>query len=152
LGLKLENVKAAFGRGEELIINNSDLRLQLIKNPASFTQSLKLLGKTSYDTIAIVINDDHADSRDVSWLWDVEFDILKPHEGEVITGGTRAADMALRLKYDEVKTSRIMSKNKELIEHLISTEGKKVLLYCTYTAMWQLRKELVKQGHVSFVR
>ncbi len=153
LGKKLESVKAAFGRGEELVINGTDLRLQLIKNPASFTQSLKLLDKKSYDTIAVVINDDHADSRDVSWLWDVDFNVIRDqHGGEVITGGTRAADMALRLKYDDIKTNEIISKNTLLIQHLLRSEDKNILLYCTYTAMWHLRKELVKQGHVSFVR
>ncbi len=152
LSQRLENVEAAFGRGEELTINGTQLRLQLVKNPGSFTQALKLANKQPYDCLAIVINDDHADSRDVSWLWDVDFSILEQHKGRILTGGTRAYDMALRLKYDELKTDKVTPNNKQLISSILSGENKKILLYCTYTAMWQLRRQLIRQGHAEYIR
>lgn len=152
LANKLEAIEAAFGRGEELKINNVDLRLQLIKNPGSFNQSLKIAGKKPYDEIVIIINDSDADSRDVSWLWDVDFTSLKKLNSQIITGGVRAYDMAVRLKYDEIKTASIETDLKALTNQLIAEPHKNILVYCTYTAMWKLRKELVRQGHLEFVK
>lgn len=148
----LEDVGAAFGRGEEFRINDSDLRLQLVKNPGSFNQSLKLADKRAYDEVVIIINDADADSRDVSWLWDVDFSSLKALKSQVVTGGTRAHDMALRLKYDEVKVATIVPNLKTLTNQLIAEPQKSILIYCTYTAMWKLRKELIRQGHLEYVR
>ncbi len=149
---KLQEVGAAFGRGEELRINDTDLRLQLIKNPGSFNQSLKLVNKRAYDEVVIIINDADADSRDVSWLWDVDFSSLKSIKSQVITGGVRAYDMALRLKYDEINTAKIVPNLKTLTNQLIAEPQKSILIFCTYTAMWKLRKELVHQGHLEFVK
>lgn len=146
----LESVPPAFGRGEELMIAGRHLRLQLVKNPGSFTQALKVLSEQPYDVIGIAINDNHADGRDVSWLWDVDFSPLYGRSG-IVTGGTRAYDMALRLKYDGIKPVAVTDSDRRLLELMLERPGQHAILYCTYTAMWRLRRRLIRQGHARYV-
>src|SRR5581483_10005265 len=99
----LSSVKPAFGRGELIKLSSgAQLRLQLVKNPASFTHNLRDLEEQKYGVIGIAINDDYPDGRDVSWLWDIDFADLAKQPGSIFCSGTRAYDMAVRLKYDEV--------------------------------------------------
>lgn len=142
----LEKIQPAFGRGEVIDLKSgAKLRVQLVKNPSGFTQSLKLLDEAAYDHVGIMINDDHADGRDVSWLWDVDFTCLGRAQS-ISCGGTRAPDMALRLKYDEASSQQsqtslnkyVRSINKQL------NQGSTGIVFCTYTAMLQLRGELSK--------
>lgn len=151
----LETVKPAFGRGEMVNLpTGGRLRLQLVKNPAGFRHSLQLLNKHDYDAVGIAINDDYADGRDVSWLWDVDFTSLRNDGVKVFCGGTRAWDMAVRLKYDEVKTSQAVRGLEQFLDALIdANKSKETVVFCTYTAMLKLRKllkrhdrELVKAG------
>ncbi len=74
-GLRL--VEPAFGRGQSFLVDGRRLMLQLVKNPAGFRQSLKTLDTAAPKAIVIAINDDYADGRDVSWLWDVDFGALE---------------------------------------------------------------------------
>ena len=86
----------------------------------------------------IVINDHDADGRDVSWLWNVDFSALR----QVRTvSGTRAADMALRLKYDEVPVLQVEEKLESAIPFFMQAGGPK-RIFATYTAMLELRKLL----------
>ena len=90
----------------------------------------------------IAINDHYADGRDMSWLWDVSFDSLKDGGVSQISG-IRAYDMALRLRYDDVDfehvdTDLVSALNKFLDTH--SSSPKRI--YCTYTAMLAIRKQL----------
>jgi UDP-N-acetylmuramyl tripeptide synthase len=115
------------------------LTLQLVKNPGGFTQALRMLELKEYKTIGIAINDDYPDGRDVSWLWDVSFDAIKT---PVLCGGVRAADMANRLKYDEVKmlaTYDDLEEYKKAFDERAATDGGEAILFCTYTAMLKLR-------------
>ena len=121
--------------------------MQLIKNPAGFTHALRLVDVKKYAVAGIVINDEYADGRDVSWLWDVNFGNLRAKVDTVVTGGTRAADMALRLKYDEVAVSQIIAELPQFVVALNKvgkSSGGRVILFCTYTAMLELR-ELYKR-------
>ena len=94
----------AFGRGESLVVDGLPLDLVLVKNPSGFRLGLKSFPAAGYATM-IAINDNYADGRDMSWLWDVEFDTLR--EGGVDQlSGSRAYDMALRLQYDDVAHRR----------------------------------------------
>lgn len=133
-------VEPAFGRGEVITLpGGGRLTLQLVKNPGGFTQALRMLELKEYKTVGIAINDDYPDGRDVSWLWDVNFSgIGQP----VLCGGTRATDMANRLKYDEVKTLASydnLEEYRQAFDERAATDGGQAILFCTYTAMLKLR-------------
>jgi UDP-N-acetylmuramyl tripeptide synthase len=93
----------------------------------------------------IAINDNIADGRDVSWLWDVNFLPLSGQEA-CITSGRRAADIALRLSYDDIKTKNIEPKLPIALKMLSEQTGEKVIL-ATYTAMLPLYDMLSSQGN-----
>lgn len=148
--LALENVRPAFGRGETLTVNGQPLELVLVKNPGGFRLSLASFPPEGWATM-IAINDNYADGRDMSWLWDVEFDSLKPL-GVVQVAGVRAYDMALRLQYDEVEVRHVQPDLKKALKEFIAkkpTTPKRI--FCTYTAMLALRRELAKITNVEVV-
>ncbi len=136
-------LEPAFGRGETIPLDdNTTLTLQLVKNPGGFTQALRMLQLKDYATVGIAINDDYPDGRDVSWLWDVSFaGITKP----VSCGGTRAADMANRLKYDDVQFLEPQANLETYVRAFTkraATAGGDAILFCTYTAMLKIRAQL----------
>ena len=146
----LAAVTPAFGRGENIIVDGHPLELVLVKNPAGFRLSLKSFQPEGYATM-IAINDNYADGRDMSWLWDVDFDSLKA-EGVATVTGVRAYDMALRLQYEEVEVASVDTDlNKSLKNFLVNEKGKPKRIYCTYTAMLALRRELSKIADVETV-
>lgn len=133
-------VKPAFGRGEIITLPSGGLlTLQLIKNPGGFTQALRMLKLKIYDTVAIAINDDYPDGRDVSWLWDVDFHPIG--DAAVYCGGVRAADMANRLKYDDGNSALVEPRIERYAQELDMAipAGQEGILFCTYTAMLKLR-------------
>lgn len=140
---QLANVKPAFGRGEKLIVNGQPVELVLVKNPAGFRLSLQSFIRPDQQYM-IAINDNYADGRDMSWLWDVDFSDLSGH-GVAMVSGTRAYDMALRLQYDEVLLGGVEpSLSAALKRFLQSPEQKPKIIFCTYTAMIKLRSEMKK--------
>jgi UDP-N-acetylmuramyl tripeptide synthase len=146
----LANITPAFGRGEKLIIGGQPLELVLVKNPAGFRLGLASFPAETYATM-IAINDNYADGRDMSWLWDVEFDSLRAG-GVAEVAGIRAYDMALRLQYDEVEVSHIHTNTSEALRHFIaSSPAMPKRIYCTYTAMLALRRELGKITDVEVI-
>lgn len=102
----LDNYKAIFGRTEKRIINGNPAVIQLIKNPTGASEVLKTVDLKS--NIVIAINDNYADGRDISWLWDSDFEQLKDAQKLVITTGIRANDMATRLKYAGIPQDKII--------------------------------------------
>ena len=98
----------------------------------------------------IAINDNYADGRDMSWLWDVDFDSLR-QEGVAMISGIRAYDMALRLQYDEVTISEIEPNLADALKQFLALDAPK-RIYCTYTAMLTLRRELSKITEVESVK
>ena len=143
----LSTVKPAFGRGETLTIDGQPLELVLVKNPAGFRLGLSSFKPVGYSTM-IAINDEHADGRDLSWLWDVDFSSLKKGRVKMISG-SRAYDMALRLAYDKVKLYEVDTDLKNALAIFLekSTDAPK-RIYCSYTAMLELRRELEKITNV----
>jgi len=139
----LSNVTPAFGRGETLLVKGQPLELVLVKNPSGFRLGLKSFDPRNYATM-IAINDNYADGRDMSWLWDVDFESL--HEkGVSQVSGIRAYDMGLRLKYDEVKIENIDSSITRALKKFIdNNKDKPKRIYCTYTAMLDIRNKLSK--------
>lgn len=145
----VEKIKPAFGRGEYIKIGDKTLVLQLIKNPGSFMQTLKSCDLNSYKSAAIVINDAYADGRDVSWLWDVDFNDFK-NVPKLYASGSRAYDLAVRLKHSSVKVEHVDTDITKVAEELISQKGE-TIIFCTYTAMLFLRKIFVSKGHAERV-
>jgi lipid II isoglutaminyl synthase (glutamine-hydrolysing) len=120
----------------------------LVKNPAGFRQTLRTLDTTAADAIVVVINDDYADGRDVSWLWDVDFARLGDHPARISTSGTRAADMAVRLRYDDVASTEVEPDPEKAVRAAVSAIGTDgtVVVFSTYTAMWALHAILLRIG------
>lgn len=141
----LAKVEPAFGRGEIIEIGKTKLELLLVKNPSGFQSALRSQYKKSASTM-IAINDQYADGRDMSWLWDVDF-----HELKKVTAisGIRAYDMALRLQYDDVDFKHVATDLKKSLKYFLSkhsSEDKQI--FCTYTAMLAIRKILAKSHDV----
>jgi UDP-N-acetylmuramyl tripeptide synthase len=146
----LRNVTPAFGRGEKLMVAGQPLELVLVKNPSGFRLSLKSFSPTGYATM-IAINDNYADGRDMSWLWDVDFESLAA-EGVAEVSGIRTYDMALRLQYDEVAITHVEPDLVGGLRQFVSVNADKPKrIYCTYTAMLALRRELSKMTEVEVV-
>ncbi len=148
----LRAVEPAFGRGQTFTVEDRRLVLHLVKNPAGFRQTLRTLSAYEPGAIVIAINDDYADGRDVSWLWDVQFAAplagVRAGRSWLVTSGTRAADMALRLRYDEIDTDAIETDLRtavlRAVRHLPAQET--VIVLSTYTAMWALHAVLLDIG------
>jgi UDP-N-acetylmuramyl tripeptide synthase len=143
-------VAPAFGRGESLTVDGLPLDLVLVKNPSGFRLGLKSFPSGGYATM-IAINDNYADGRDMSWLWDVDFDSLRADGVDQVTG-SRAYDMALRLQYDEVQIGAVDTDiPAALADFIRKGKGKPKRVFCTYTAMLAIRRELSKITTVEVV-
>ncbi|GAA2182152.1 Mur ligase family protein [Leucobacter tardus] len=137
----LSEVRPAFGRGEQLQLDGHPLELVLVKNPAGFRLGLASFDPSGVDTM-IAINDQYADGRDMSWLWDVDFTSLAD-SGVRTVSGTRAWDMTLRLEHDDVPVDRVLEDLATALRSFRSETGDRPRrIYCTYTAMLELRREL----------
>jgi UDP-N-acetylmuramyl tripeptide synthase len=147
----LETVTAAFGRAETIAIGDVELSILLVKNPAGANEILRTLAleQSRLDVLA-VLNDRTADGRDVSWVWDADFEILVPHARRVTCAGTRAAELALRLKYaglDQDRLHVVPSLPDALDEALAAAREGRLFALPTYTALLELRAELAQRGH-----
>ena len=156
LGLDLEvaakslsSFACGFGRMEKFEIKGASLRMILIKNPAGCNQVLNFLTDiTEPFVFAACLNDRTQDGKDVSWIWDVDFEQLVQMQNldKVLISGVRADDMAMRFKYAglPVEKIEIIRDYGELTETCIR-QGKPVFIMPTYTAMLDLRASISKQ-------
>ena len=136
----LSKVKPAFGRGEIISFKDKLIQIVLVKNPSGFRQGL-LSFEPGEDTMS-AMNDDYADGRDVSWLWDVDYSSLKEH-GVSMVSGSRAFDMALRLRYDNVAAFAVEPDLATAVDAFIKGSKQPALrVYATYTAMLKIRSVL----------
>lgn len=137
----LSAVTPAFGRGETVMVNNVPVELVLVKNPGGFRLALHSFPAQGTSTM-IAINDEYADGRDMSWLWDVDFASLVATGVSEVTG-VRAWDMATRLAYDGVEVQETQTDLHEALTAFLQREPHQPKrIYCTYTAMLALRQEL----------
>ncbi|MBI5106537.1 MAG: DUF1727 domain-containing protein [Solirubrobacterales bacterium] len=145
----LEAVSPAFGRAETVRVGDREMLLLLVKNPAGANEVIRTLALEDgeHDVLA-VLNDNIADGRDVSWVWDADFEVLAGRLRRVVCSGTRAPEMALRLKYAGVPAGRL-----EVVEELpraldaaVDGGDGRLVAIPTYTAMLELRDELVARG------
>jgi lipid II isoglutaminyl synthase (glutamine-hydrolysing) len=145
----LESVSPAFGRAETVRVGGRELSILLVKNPAGANEVLRtLLLEPGDHDLFCVLNDNIADGRDVSWVWDADFEVLAARVRRATCSGTRAAEMGLRLKYAGVPADRISVEPglaAGLGRALDGADGRLFALP-TYTAMLALRELLVGRG------
>ncbi|MGI8624336.1 MAG: MurT ligase domain-containing protein [Solirubrobacteraceae bacterium] len=145
----LEAVAPAFGRAETLQLGGRPASLLLVKNPAGANEVLRtlMLEPGGLDVLG-VLNDGIADGRDVSWVWDAEWEVVVPRLERMVCAGTRAAELAVRLKYAGVDPARLTVV--EDLEPALDTAlaGGQGPLYIlpTYTALLELRELLAQRG------
>ena len=151
----LAEFRAPFGRVERVRYRERDLLLMLAKNPVGFNEILRMLATVptaERGPALIVINDLIADGRDVSWLWDVDFEGLATWPAPLFTSGLRAHDMALRLKYAGCPPERIIAQpdiRTALDAMAEATQpGQTAPVLLTYTALLQTRQLLTDLGAV----
>jgi UDP-N-acetylmuramyl tripeptide synthase len=151
----LEAVSPAFGRAETVELGGRDVLLLLVKNPAGANEVLRTLALEDgeHDLLA-VLNDNTADGRDVSWVWDADFETLAGRLRRVTCSGTRAAEMALRLKYAGVPEDRLVVEPElsagldRAVDAVPAGAPGRLVAIPTYTAMLELRRLLVARGVV----
>ncbi len=148
----LTSVSAAFGRAERIEIAGVEVSILLAKNPAGANEILRTLAlePEQIDLLAI-LNDRIADGRDVSWVWDADFELLAGHVRAVTCAGTRGAELALRFKYAGVAVDRlsvVADLPHALDQALAGTPSGRLFVVPTYTALLELREELSRRGHV----
>jgi len=150
----LERFSAAFGRFERIQVGDRRLLMLLIKNPAGANEAVRTLVEASPPRVAVVaLNDAIADGRDVSWIWDVDFEPLADGLETLVATGSRAAELALRFAYGGLDRSRI-----EVVPSLeaaldrglaLTPAGGELTVLPTYTAMLALRRTIAARGHVA---
>jgi UDP-N-acetylmuramyl tripeptide synthase len=146
---RLRAFRAAFGRQERMEFRGRNLNLVLSKNPAGFNETLRTAVDLAHGkNFLIALNDRKADGTDVSWIWDVDFEHLRGKAKVVVPAGNRAHDLAVRLKYADVQATEPEPDPGRALDLLIKStnEGDTAHLLCTYTAMLDLRAELVRRG------
>jgi lipid II isoglutaminyl synthase (glutamine-hydrolysing) len=147
----LERTRAVFGRVETIEVDGRPLSILLIKNPAGANEVLRTLsleGAEGKLDLWLALNDRIADGRDVSWIWDADFELLADSVGRVVCAGTRAAEMALRLKYAGWPQEAITVAEPiegSIDQALAAAEGRLFALP-TYTALLELRRLLSSRG------
>ena len=151
----LGTVQAAFGRGEVLTLDGRPVQLSLVKNPAGFRMGLLSAASQAQagEVVVVAINDEYADGRDMSWLWDVDFAALRANGVAVVTG-VRAWDMALRLRYDDVEVTDVepdLRKAVALMRRAATDAERPMRIFTTYTAMLALRSILGEMTDVEEV-
>ncbi|MFV0484874.1 MAG: MurT ligase domain-containing protein [Candidatus Saccharimonadales bacterium] len=140
----LANIESAFGRGEVFMVGDIAVELLLVKNPSAFQLSINSFADDKHDFM-IAINDEYADGRDISWLYNVDFKKLRK---VALCSGVRAYDIALRLKYDEIELDEVEQDLVKALQQFTDYSGKPKRIFATYTAMLEIRKILTGKSLV----
>jgi UDP-N-acetylmuramyl tripeptide synthase len=149
----LEAFHAAFGRFERIELDGKSLLVLLIKNPAGANEAIRtLLAGEAPRLVLAALNDATADGKDVSWIWDVDFEPLLPALERLVATGDRAAELALRFKYagfDERAIEIVPELEAALDQALeLTPSGGELVALPTYTAMLALRDIVARRGFV----
>ncbi len=151
IGSALEAMQGAFGRVETIAVGARQLSILLIKNPAGANEvlrTLRLEGDDGELDLWIALNDRIADGRDVSWIWDADFELLEGSVRRVTCAGTRAPEMALRLKYagwprDSIAVEPEIERS---LDAALEAAPQRLFALPTYTALLELHKVLSRRG------
>jgi UDP-N-acetylmuramyl tripeptide synthase len=145
----LEAVEPAFGRAETIDLGGRPTSILLVKNPAGANEVLRTLVLEGRELDVLgVLNDRIADGRDVSWVWDADWEVLAPHVRRMTCSGTRAAELALRLKYAGVAPERLelVEDPAEGLDSALAAGDGPLYALPTYTALLELRELLSRRG------
>jgi UDP-N-acetylmuramyl tripeptide synthase len=149
----LRSMRAAFGRVETIAVGAGSVSILLIKNPAGANEVLRTLkleaeGHDEGIDLWIALNDRIADGRDVSWVWDADFEVLSGAVRRVTCAGTRAPEIALRLKYagwpeEDIHVEPDVAAS---LDAAVAASPGRLFALPTYTALLELRKLLADRG------
>jgi lipid II isoglutaminyl synthase (glutamine-hydrolysing) len=148
----LESSAAAFGRAERLDLDGREVAILLIKNPAGANEVFRTVRSGGQERLHlwITLNDGIADGRDISWIWDADFELLADVAERVTCSGTRADELALRLKYAGLPDAQIEvapALEEGLDRSIGNADGRPLYALPTYTALLDLRELLAARGH-----
>ncbi|HEY1284887.1 MAG TPA: MurT ligase domain-containing protein [Solirubrobacterales bacterium] len=139
-----------FGRGERVQAGDTDLLILLMKNPAGANELMRMLGRDGGQglDLLILLNDGPADGRDVSWIWDADFELLADRIGRATCGGSRAAELALRLKYAgwPVAAIEVDECLSSALDRSLADAPDRLIALPTYSALLALHGELERRG------
>ena len=138
-----------FGRQELIQVNDHEINLILVKNPVGLNEIVDLINEEDDDySLVALLNAQHADGIDTSWIWDGNFELLNRAKiKQLIVGGERFHDMALRLEVAgfDPATMEIVDSIPNVLETIKDAKTKKVYILSTYTAMLALRKKMADE-------
>ena len=152
-----------FGRLERVSVGDRQAVLVLVKNPSGFNEALRLvLSAGGQQRLLFGLNDNGPDGRDVSWIWDVDFELCRGHVASLMVCGRRSSDLAIRLKYaglgdlidDPEAGDPAAPSDGDVASAFLAAVGETppeqtLYVLASYTALWALRRELVRLGHLS---
>ena len=147
---KIESFSAAFGRFQSVQIGQKSAIIFLIKNPAGANEVIRIVATRKSINILAILNDKTADGKDISWIWDTNWEILKGKTNSLSVSGTRAWDLATRLKYAGFKLNNesvhenISSSIYSTVKNLDTKDT--LLILTTYTALLEVQDTLAKLG------
>ncbi|MCJ7691394.1 MAG: MurT ligase domain-containing protein, partial [Clostridiaceae bacterium] len=148
----LKTVASSFGRQETLNIEGKEIKIILVKNPAGYDEAVNTINlDTRKINLCLLLNDNYADGKDVSWIWDVNFERLTSLDiSKIMISGIRLYDMAIRLKVAGFKSDYFLLCNDEeaLLKEIKDCNDEIVYILATYTAMINLRKFLHTKGYI----
>ncbi len=147
----IAGVQAAFGRAEQVSLDGRTLRLLLAKNPTGANENIRcVLAEPGPLSLLVVLNDRTADGRDPSWIWDVDYEPLWDRISSVTLAGDRCWELALRFSYGGLDPARFEVRENlpEALDHAVAATPPGGVLFAlpTYTALLDLRAELVRRG------
>lgn len=145
----IKSFQPAFGRFQKLKVKGKNAVVFLIKNPAGANEVIRTISSLQNTHLLAILNDNIADGRDVSWIWDTNWEVLKDKFKSTTTSGIRAYDMSLRLKYagmNNINTHEDINNSLENSLRKLRTKDT-LLILPTYTAMLELQKILGEKWH-----
>jgi UDP-N-acetylmuramyl tripeptide synthase len=148
----LESFAPAFGRAERIEVQGRAVRLLLAKNPTGLNEVMRALAASGdRRRVLLALNDHAADGEDVSWIWDASFERLASIASDVTVTGTRAYDLALRLKYAGITPARVVPDPAAALREAVAATpvGETLYVVPTYTAMLELRTALERGGYAT---
>ena len=130
------------------------MTLLLVKNPAGANEAVRTLlsGAEPPQLVLVALNDQTADGRDISWIWDVDYEPLLAVTSRLVASGDRAAELALRFRYGGLADDavEVVPALEEALDRALALTpaGGELVVLPTYTAMLALRRILAARGHV----
>ncbi|MGC8690258.1 MAG: MurT ligase domain-containing protein [Caldisericum sp.] len=144
----LENFSPKLGRFEEIKLSDKTIIINLVKNPVSLSETLYTISNdNSNKVIVLILNDNYADGRDVSWIWDADFDIISSLKNltKVYCGGKRKEEILLRLKYTSFRLENCyLIDLRRDIKNILAHNVEKIYFLPTYTALFETRKIILE--------